>query len=97
MPGLLGDATVTASAAWWCRLNSLADAADEIATGPNLTGNYASVNFADPENNGGGGHFGGDVPFPSDTAADDNDFAVEVEATLEILLAGTVSLWIPRR
>ncbi len=70
----------------------MADAAAEIAAGPNTTGNYASVNFADPENNGGGGNFGGDVPFPSDTAADDEDFAVAVEATLEILLAGQYRL-----
>jgi hypothetical protein len=46
---------------------------------PGVSGNYGVINFLDTDGNG---HFGADSVFPGDTVADDNNFAVDVNATL---------------
>ena len=53
---------------------------------PNVAaGNFDALNFADPESNPfGAGNFLSDVPFPSNTPLDDDDFALLAEATLVV-------------
>ena len=53
---------------------------------PNVAaGNFDAVNFADPESDRfGAGNFLGDVPFPSNTQLNDEDFAILAEATLVV-------------
>lgn len=46
----------------------------------------AAPNFADPQN--GGGSFGGNAPFPTDTGADDGNFASRSRFTVNIPAAG---------
>lgn len=48
---------------------------------------YATINFSDPEA-GGGGHGFPQVPFPSNTAANDDNFAVGARASLVITTPG---------
>ena len=52
--------------------------------------NVASVNYIDPQTNGvPTGSFGADIPFPGDSGADDNDFAIRGFAELVIPADGT--------
>jgi hypothetical protein len=50
--------------------------------------NHTSINFNDPQS-GGPGRIPGDVAFPIDTAADDEDFAISFSGTLVVNKAGT--------
>ena len=60
-----------------------ADAA--IAAGnPVGSGEFQVINFVDSEGGGGTGNYSGDSPFPGDTAADDNDFAMRATTTFFI-------------
>ena len=46
------------------------------------------INHADPQNTIGNGRFPGNLPFGSDTTADDNNFAIRFTATIKIATAG---------
>lgn len=59
----------------------------DFAASGTFTGWYEMVNFADPQNDSPG-HFAGDLPYPGDTAGDDNHFAVKVEGAVEIHTSG---------
>lgn len=48
---------------------------------------YATINFSDPES-GGGGHGFPQVPFPGNTAANDDNFAMGARASLVITTPG---------
>ena len=61
------------------------------ALDPVVTIGLDSVNFNDPQA-GGPGRIPGDIPFPIDTGADDNDFLIEFSANLVIPVSGTYSL-----
>ncbi len=50
-------------------------------------GTYACIDLRDPQN-GGAGRFSGNAPFPNDTTADDNNFAVKAYATIVVPAAG---------
>ena len=57
------------------------------ATGTTING-VGAVNYNDPQS-GGPGSVGGDVPFPKDTGADDDDYAMLASGTLHIDVADT--------
>jgi hypothetical protein len=76
-----GNTTVPPSATL-ITTTALADTA--LTNGPLTAFTSNALNFADPQNAGGGGLFGSNNPFPNDTAADDNDFALEASGTLVI-------------
>jgi len=67
-------------------LNSVAEAEAELVGAPTVTG-VPKIQYADPE--AAGGTQAGSLPFPNDTAADDNDFAILGEAQLVIPADGT--------
>ncbi|MEX2187246.1 MAG: LamG-like jellyroll fold domain-containing protein [Pirellulales bacterium] len=69
-------------------LNTLADAIAEFSNEIPVISNHPSVNFNDPDS-GGPGRLAGDVPFTTNTAADDNDFALLATATLVVPVDGT--------
>lgn len=52
---------------------------------------WDELNFDDPQN-GGGGNFTPNTPFPKNTAADDNDYAMKAEGILTITEAGDYNL-----
>jgi hypothetical protein len=58
---------------------------------PVVTIGLDSVNFNDPQS-GGPGRIPGDIPFPIDTGADDDDFLIEFSANLVIPVSGTYNL-----
>ncbi len=58
------------------------------AVGTAIIGVYAAINFADPQR-ASAGSIPGDVPFPTDTPADDNDFAIKAVGAVVIPSAGT--------
>ncbi|YCM42056.1 LamG-like jellyroll fold domain-containing protein [Verrucomicrobiaceae bacterium 227] len=77
-----GNTTASALAT---QLTTTALAEAALTEGPLTPFTSASLNFADPDNAGGGGLFGDNVAFPNDTAGvDDNDFALEATGTLVI-------------
>jgi len=53
-----------------------------------VTGQYAAINFVDPQA-ASGGSFNGDVPFPNDTPGADDNFAIEAVGAVVIPAAGT--------
>ncbi|HOU87883.1 MAG TPA: lectin-like protein [Verrucomicrobiota bacterium] len=67
-------------------LNSIADAEAELVGAPTVTG-VPKIQYADPD--AAGGTQAGYLPFPNDTPADDNDFAILGEAQLVIPADGT--------
>lgn len=52
---------------------------------------WDELNFDDPQN-GGGGNFAPNNPFPKNTPADDNDYAMKAEGILTITEAGDYNL-----
>ncbi len=78
--------TSTPSADGLLTTNALAKAA-LLASGTTTT-NVVSINYNDP-GFGGPGSIAGDIPFPKDTAADDEDFAIQANAILHIDEADT--------
>ena len=62
-------------------------ALDNPALIPGMS-NHDFINFNDPQS-GGPGRIPGDIPFPNDTPADDNDFLIEFSGTLVIPENGT--------
>ena len=80
--------TVTTSAPNGPVVNNLLDAQVQIgATG--TTSTQPVINFADPDNPGGGGSFSPNTPFPRGTAGvEENDFAVQVDAVITIPVEG---------
>ena len=89
-PGVqTGGFTVTTSAPNGPALNNLANAMTQLtATGTVSTG-YTTINFADPDSPGGGGSFSPSNPFPRDNVGvDDDNFAVQVDATVTIPVEG---------
>lgn len=48
----------------------------------------STVNFFDQEGGGGTGNFAEDLPFPGNTDADDNDFAIRATGTITIPASG---------
>jgi PA14 domain len=79
-----GNLTIT-------NLNNLANTELELANDPGVVRvSHNFINFADPQGAGSPtGSYGADVPFDTNTAAADDDFAVEATGTLEIPVAGT--------
>jgi hypothetical protein len=70
-------------------VDSLADAEFELTNTTGLvTAPWSVINFADPDNAGGGGSFLPNNTFDNGTNADDNNFAVEITGTLVIPAAG---------
>lgn len=67
------------------QLNSIADAEAELAGAPAVA-NADRIQYLDPESPGGARGCG--VPFPQNTGADDDDFAVRATAALAIPVAG---------
>ena len=66
-------------------VNSIATADALIAAGNNpVVETHSVVNFHDLEGGGGTGNYGDDQPFPGDTNADDNGFAMRATATFFI-------------
>ncbi len=53
-----------------------------------VTRSYAALNFTDPQGVSAGS-FAGDVPFPNDTAGNDDNFAVRARGSIVIPAAGT--------
>jgi len=53
-----------------------------------VTGQYAAINFVDPQA-ASGGSFNGDVPFPNDTPGGDDNFAIKAIGAVVIPAAGT--------
>jgi len=53
-----------------------------------VTGQYAAINFVDPQA-ASGGSFNGDVPFPNDTPGADDNFAIKAIGAVVIPAAGT--------
>lgn len=58
------------------------------AIGPAFTGQYAAINFSDPQG-ASGGSVGGNTIFPNDATADENNFALKAVASVVIPEAGT--------
>ncbi len=52
------------------------------------TGSVPLLNFADPQNNGGGGNFSGDIPFITDSGGDDNGFVTVAHGAVQIATEG---------
>ncbi|HSV29139.1 MAG TPA: PA14 domain-containing protein, partial [Candidatus Omnitrophota bacterium] len=91
IPGYHGQVTVEATAPGSYRPGSR-DAAiqailDGRSAGTNSVGTADKVHAADPQN--GGSYFANPLPFPNDTAADDNDFAFMATGKLVIPVDGT--------
>src|SRR5262249_39843694 len=64
--------------------------AENLLDNDSVTGtsySAAVVNFVDPQN-ASAGHFGSDSPFGGNTSGDDNNFALEVHATVVIPTTG---------
>ncbi|MCX5674282.1 MAG: lamin tail domain-containing protein, partial [Planctomycetota bacterium] len=70
-------------------LSSIAQAAGLLDSTSSTLTTYVSpfVNFADPQN-AGGGRFVGNLPHPGDTTGDDNNFALRITGTLKIPTSG---------
>ncbi|MEX0641701.1 MAG: lamin tail domain-containing protein, partial [Pirellulales bacterium] len=61
-----------------------------LAGGPHAgetTGQYAAIDFGDPQSQGTG-HYASTIPYPLNTAADDNNFVIRATGTVEIPTAG---------
>lgn len=73
-------------------INNLANA-DAVLSGVGVASQKTIispvVDFYDAEGGGGTGNFGNPRPFPNNTNADDNDFAIRATATVIIPSAGT--------
>ena len=69
-------------------ITNLAEAEMEILTNSVFTTTPAVINYADPEASGGGGAIAGDISFPNDALEDDDEFAVEVTAQVNIPVSG---------
>jgi hypothetical protein len=82
--------TVTTSAPGGTGVGNIAAARADLANFPaGSASNVTSINYSDPDNNGGGGGILGDVAFPNDIAgADDNDFSLLSTAQIVIPIAG---------
>jgi hypothetical protein len=68
-----------------------ADAAVDAAVAANsaaATSSWPLINFFDPQS-GGQGRIGGDVPWPRNTAADDDKYAMRMSGTLRIGVSGS--------
>ncbi len=68
-----------------------ADAAVDAAIATDAaaaTSTWPQINFFDPQS-GGTGRIPGDVPWPRDTAADDNKYAMRMSSTLNIPVSGS--------
>ena len=77
-----GNAAIT-------NLNNLANAEVELANDPNiLREDWEQIDFMDPNQPGTRGTYRLDYPFPGDTPANDEDFALEATGTLEIPATG---------
>jgi hypothetical protein len=84
-----GEFTVRQMASRSRMLNTVGDAralirGDIARAGPTVRGEYQLINFFDPENTGGGGHFAGGFAFPGDGSGDDQAFAVRVRGWIDI-------------
>jgi hypothetical protein len=56
------------------------------------TTNHDEINFTDPQSGGGGSALRNVVPWPGNTPADDNDYAMRGTAVLEITEAGVYAI-----
>ena len=66
-------------------LNSLADAQVELDNDTNVVlSSWEIIDFVDPQNAGGRGTYSNDNPFDNGTGVNDEDFAMEITATLDI-------------
>ena len=72
-------------------LQSNADGLDDIEATAGDPTNADSINYNDPQS-GGPGDIPGDIPFPKDTPADDNDYAVLATAMLVVPKTGTYEI-----
>lgn len=91
VPGVDGDGwTVMVSEPGGDPVETIDAGLADIEAGA-TTENSDVVNFNDP-GFGGPGTFGDDVPFPGDTEADDDDYAILATATLVIPATGTYHL-----
>jgi hypothetical protein len=80
--------SVLTSAVGGTAINNIADAQADLANNPSASAsNVASINYSDPET-GVGGSILGDIAFPNNTGADDEDFGVIAQATLVIPFDG---------
>jgi hypothetical protein len=86
-PGVTGGWAVATTAPGGVNLTTLAEAVAEYTSEQPAFATYDSINFNDP-GFGGPGRIAGDVPFPVDTAADDEDFALLAYSSLEIPVDG---------
>ena len=77
-------------------ISNLADAKASLASGGGkiYDGKAATINFADPNNNGGGGHVGGNAAYLSDSAqTDDQDFIQSARGKIRIAEAGDYTFY----
>ena len=66
-------------------LSSLADAQVELDNDTNaVLSSWEIIDFVDPQNAGGRGTYSNDNPFDNGTGGNDEDFAMEITATLDI-------------
>ncbi len=89
-PGITSTGwTVTTSLPGGTAVNNISDARADLLNNPGASANnVASINYNDP-GFGGPGSIGGDIAFPNNTAADDNDFGLLATGTLVIPATGT--------
>ena len=90
---MAGDWTVLTTAPSGLTVATIpgADAAVDAAVAADAaaaTSSWPLINFNDPQS-GGTGRIGGDVPWPRNTAADDNNYAMRMAGTLRINTAGS--------
>jgi hypothetical protein len=79
--------TVITSAPNGSAITNLSSAQTQI-TATGTTSTHSAINFADPESPGGGGSISPSNPFARNTGIDDDNFAVQVDATLSIPVEG---------
>ncbi len=88
IPGVSADGwTVEYSEVGGSALNNIAEAEADLAATGQTVSNVPKVQYADPQ--AAGGTKGCYLPFPNDTEADDDDFAMRATAQLVIPVAGT--------
>ncbi|MES2707337.1 MAG: LamG-like jellyroll fold domain-containing protein [Verrucomicrobiota bacterium] len=62
--------------------------AEDALSAVTATTNWDSINFNDPETNGNSGAFPGDQPWPGNTGADDNNYAIQAKGDMIIAEEG---------